>query len=265
MALEKATKHTRRTTIVLDNQGVVLDLQSNSHSISSLDNCHRTFKILNCLHLRFPGMQTTVRWCPGHQGIPGNDKVDKIANSLAKQPLPDSFANRPNTAAFIAAIKEWRKDQTELFTDKDRIRLGHQPQPRRHLEGLTHLLKHEVATLTQLRSGHVPLNSYLNRFVQITDPMCDCQEGIENVDHFLFVCQNHDQNRDALVHGLQEIPVKLDKRILSNPNTFKSIATYCNSTWRFANRWTWARATDQPVPLHKQLPLGGARACGYKR
>lgn len=50
MALEKATAHTRRTTIVLDNQGVVLDLKSNSHSISSLDNRHRTFKILNCLY-----------------------------------------------------------------------------------------------------------------------------------------------------------------------------------------------------------------------
>lgn len=199
-------------------------------------------------------MKMTIRWCPGHRDIQGNDKVDKIANSLAKKPLPDSFTDTPNTAAFLAAIKEWRKNKTEFFNDKDLVRLRHRPQPKRHLEGLSHLPKHEVATLTQLRSGHVPLNSYLNQFVQVTDPMCDCQEGIETVDHFMFVCQTHDQHRDTLTHDLQELPTKLNKHIFSTPNAFKFIAAYCNFTWRFANRWAWTKATDQPVPLHRQLP-----------
>lgn len=160
MALEKATAHTMRTTIVLDNQGVVKDLQSNSQSISSLNNLRQTFKILTYLHQAFPHMRVTVRWCPGHQGIPGNEAVDKIANALAKQPLPGSFTDTPNTAAFIAAIKEWKKTCIEDFNDKDRKQLGHKPRPRKHLESLSRLLlKHEIATITQLRSGHAPLNS----------------------------------------------------------------------------------------------------------
>lgn len=250
MALEKATPRTKRTTVVLDNQSVVKDLKSTSHSASSLTNRQHTFKILNCLNQGFPQMQVTVRWCPGHQGIPGNKAVDKIANSLAKQPLPVPFTDRPNTAAFLAAIKEWRSAAATNFTARDRKRLGHEPQPRRHLDKLSQLKKHEITTITQLRSGHVPLNSYLNRFVQLTDPMCECQEGIETVNHFMFICQQHDQQRDGLASALQELPARLDKRILSNPDSFKAVASYCNSTWRFANRWVWAETTDQEVPLH---------------
>lgn len=255
LAQENTTTTTRRATIVLDNQGVVKDLRSNSSSISSLDNRHQTYKMLRCLQQSHPSMNVTVRWCPGHQDIPGNTKADKIANSLAKQELPANFPNSPNTAAFLAAIKEWRTTQTEHFDDKDRKRLGHPPQPQRHLKALGHLLKHEVAAITQLRSGHAPLNAHLSRFKQLLDPVCDCQEGIETTDHFLFICQNHDQPREKLEYAFHKHSIAMSKKILSDPSCFRLVADYCNSTWRFANQWRWAKTTDQPLPQAKSLPI----------
>lgn len=260
LVLEHATPATHVASIVLDNQGVVKDLKSNSSSVSSLDNRHTTFKHLQCILHSHPQLRVVIRWCPGHKGIPGNKTVDKIANSLAKRDLPSTFTNTPNTAAFLSAIKEWRTTQTNTFTDANIKRLGHTPNGKKHLDGLDDLKKHEIAALTQLRSGHIPLNSYLHRFQQITDPSCVCQEGIETVDHFLFVCQRFSQARaryetDIKKQGFNEQRTyRMDKKILSSPSTFKATTTFCNNTWRFANWWTWAKISGKPYPNNLTRP-----------
>lgn len=254
LALETVTNLTRRATIVLDNQGAVKDLKSNSSSLSSLDNRKRTFDLLRTLHHSYPNVKINIRWCPGHAGIPGNEEVDKIANRLAKKDIPGTYTPAPKTAAVISAIKEWRASQSETFKNDDIKRLGHTPHPKKHLNSISRLLKHEISTITQLRSGHVPLNAYLNRFRQLTDPACECQEGLETVEHFLFICHRYERQRATLEQRALELGIRMGRSILTNPKAFKAVASYCNSTWRFQQRWVWATVIDEPHPADTKQP-----------
>lgn len=91
MALRTASIHTRRTTILLDNQGVIKDLRSNKLPISTMYDRKETYKMMNCLHSAFPEMKIAIRWCPGHAGVYRNEIIGKIANKKAKTKLPEDF------------------------------------------------------------------------------------------------------------------------------------------------------------------------------
>ena len=44
--------------------------------------------------------------------------------------------------------------------------------------------RQHVVWIAQLRTAHCPLNDYFYRFSIVNDPMCECKEGKETVEHF---------------------------------------------------------------------------------
>lgn len=255
MALRTASPHTRRTSILLDNQGVIKDLRSNKLPLTSLDDRKETYKLMTYLHRAFPSMRICIRWCLGHAGVYGNEIVDKIANKLAKTKLPNTFVTRPNVSSFLTAIKEWRSTQSAITHPDDLKRLGHEPQQTKHVKHLSELNKHAVAAITQLRSGHIHLNHYLHKYDQLGDPSCVCQEGIETVEHYLFTCNKYTEERQQLEEDLKALNLPLNTSILTKPKAFTAIATYCDSTWRLKNRWSWAKISDETLPPNRRPPV----------
>ncbi|KAG0149672.1 hypothetical protein CROQUDRAFT_88750 [Cronartium quercuum f. sp. fusiforme G11] len=131
---------------------------------------------------------------------------------------------------------------------------GQPPKPKEHLEAIKSLKKHEVAFVTQLRSNHIHLNQYLNRFKQLTDPACDCQEGVEIVEHYLFLCHRYEEQRQPLLNNLQNRQLKPKKAILHHPPTFPYIVAFCNASWQLKSRWVWAKISDERLPSHLTIP-----------
>lgn len=254
LALRHASVRTRVATVLLDNQSVTLDIRSQKHSLESLIDKQRTYTILNYLHRSFPSLRLVIRWCPGHTGIQGNEKVDKLAKKAAIKKSSEEEGRETGISAFLSVIKEWGKANTRLLSERDRARLGHDHQSHKHLRALSSLPKHSVATLTQLRSNHAPLNHYLFRMGQVPEPVCKCQTGIETPEHFLFICPSHTAHRSAFLNKLTSADLPHDTSILRTPNAFKHVATYCDATWRFKNRWVWANIRDEPVPTHLSAP-----------
>lgn len=199
-------------------------------------------------------MRINIRWCPGHAGVHGNEIVDKIANKKANTKLPSTFKTTPNAASFLTAIKEWRSKHSEITNPDDLKRLGHKPQQKKHMKYLNELKKHSITAITQLRSGHIPLNHYLCKFDQLGNPSCECQEGIETVEHFLLTCTRYNPERKQLEQDLKELDLPLNTSILKKPVAFKAIATYCDNTWRLKDCWNWSRIIEEDLPTDRHPP-----------
>lgn len=101
----------------------------------------------------------------------------------------------------------------------------------------------------------MPLNNYLFKFQQTSEPACECETGIETVDHFLFICPRFAEQRKTLITNLKKLRIQTTTAALSNPKAFGAIAEYCSSSWRLKDRWEWARITEEPLPTNLRPPM----------
>jgi hypothetical protein len=47
-------------------------------------------------------------------------------------------------------------------------------------------------------TGHSNINSYLHKFKIIENPGCPCNKGDQTVDHIIYSCELHEQERKRL-------------------------------------------------------------------
>lgn len=78
---------TRQITLILDNQGVVKDMSHKKTSSCALSHKIAATQLIKDIELIAPRLKTALRWCPGHVGIEGNKRVDKLATTAAKKKL----------------------------------------------------------------------------------------------------------------------------------------------------------------------------------
>lgn len=150
---------------------------------SSLTHKTTATELIKTIKTVAPYTKISLRWCPRHEGIEGNTHADHLATTAAKAPLPDKNIEKPTLFSYRAAVKDWAKTETlKSYTPQDVLSLGHQPHPTEHLAALAAMKnKHLVSTITQLRTGHIPLLSYLFKRNLKTDPTCPCGTAPENV------------------------------------------------------------------------------------
>lgn len=203
-----------------------------------------------------PHVRIALRWCPGHKGLTGNETADRLPNAAAKAPLPPTHTDRPSFASFRAAIKGWaKKESLASYSQQDIKRLGHEPHPKQHLTALNQMRnKHSISSVTQLRTGHVPLFSYLARRNLRTDPKCACGLDQEHVEHFLLSCPIHEEPRQELRRELDDLDIPFDRRALHFPGALEPIANFTSSTWRLKSRWDWAEINNETTPKNRNPP-----------
>lgn len=247
---------TRQITIILDNQGVVQDMSSNATSSRALNHKIETIRLIKDIELLAPRVKITLRWCPGHVGVQGNVEADKLANPAAKRPLPPNHTNKPTLASFRAAVKAWAAKASILaYTEQDQKRLGHKPHPKEHMKALEGLKnKHSISSITQLRTGHIPLFHYLASRNLRPDSTCACGTSPETVEHFLFYCPIHEDLRQDLREDLDQLAIPFDRTALHHPEALEILANFTSTTWRLKSRWEWADTMSEATPKHKTPP-----------
>jgi hypothetical protein len=106
---------------------------------------------------------------------------------------------------------------------------------RKHIDKMT---RGQASKIIQIRSGQVPLNSYLFRISKADSPLCSVchdEQGEEpppeTVNHFLFECKAHDEQRDHLTKKIGRANMNL-KSIMKSEKRMRALANFITKTGR---------------------------------
>src|ERR1700761_5560960 len=178
-------------------------------------------------------------------GIVGNERADtkaKLAakgeSSCPKQYLPGKLQSLPRsaTAAKECFRKLLHKEASEMFAKSPRyhrMRSIDPSMPSNQYRRLTaELSRPKIALLTQLRTGHAPLNKHLHCISRSESPLCPkCLQEDETVKHFILTCPRYNRLRDTHLHALGRGARSL-KYLFTSPKALKPLFAYISATQR---------------------------------
>jgi ribonuclease HI len=178
------------------------------------------------------GIRTELRWIPAHQGVIGNEIVDRHAKEAAQE--LDGTQNPHNRHIRLAAAAkrrirsdanmEWERAWTTEKTGRPTRRLIPAPT-KKTLEYWSGLRKATASILMQLRTGRIGLSAYLSRINRRESARCDCNLGSQTVNHVLLECPLHQDERDWMRSALSDQGIALRREELLTRPEARTIVT----------------------------------------
>ena len=164
------------------------------------NHSHITSKIKSRIKdLADTGMITTIQWIPGHVGIHGNKVVDALAKEAHNFNINRETIFPLDISEIKTHLKEGRNRSWQLIYDqkKDHLHIGSIKRTIKHWDWALHKHRATETTITRLRIGHCGLRAHLHRFNPSDTQNCNTCNQPETIDHFLFHCQNHSNERNT--------------------------------------------------------------------
>ncbi len=180
----------------------------------------------------------------GHEDVEGSDCADEEAkraaqgDTLSVAQIRGLCAPLPRSSAALGA-------EAKRKTTRNWAKLWRQSPQARNLKAMglqppmnwIHLLyagrsRAECAILTQLHTGHVPLNAFLHRIARADSPLCTYCHVPETVDHYLLCCRRYTAQwaRLKTAHHSGRIGLHL---LLSPGRKVGALLEYLRTTRRF--------------------------------
>lgn len=219
------------------------------------DIFHRYVGLVKKQH---PGVRLTLRWVPGHSDVAGNKAADEAAKEAAggltsplarlpkelRRPLPLSVSRaRQNFAQELdhRASDRWRTSRRGLRM----VEIDKGLPSRKYAEHIAHLSHQHANVLLQLRTGHVPLQTYFEHIGKALTTTCPtCREAPETVRHYLLDCPTY-----VLHQAVHFRPLGYSGRkllvLLNSDDTLRPLFAYINATGRF--RQVFGSLPDLPA------------------
>jgi ribonuclease HI len=194
-----------------------------------------------------------LKWVAAHKGVAGNERVDEEAKRAAQgessppEDLPPILRKRLPVSATAVKQEFGEKLKTRWMdmwkTSPRYARFQHIDAnfPFKKFRKISEVLSRaQTSLLTQLRTGHIPLNSYLFRIKKSGTRRCELCWGIgqltitETVVHFLFECQAYAAERYDMDRALGRYSRDL-RSILTSLGRIKELLKFVGRTARFKN------------------------------
>ncbi|KAH7323431.1 hypothetical protein B0J17DRAFT_723420 [Rhizoctonia solani] len=177
---------------------------------ASLQLLKATRRVIRLVKKGSGGTPIRLQWCPGHEGVPGNEAADEEASRAASgHTYPPHLiprflteyrpATNPTTRkkALMAANRllaeaHWTESDAHAKYPAKYPNLS----PRHFLAHSRALTRSKATLLFRLTSGHVQLRQHLYRRQLVDSPRCEqCGRESESVTHFLFRCPHYAAQR----------------------------------------------------------------------
>src|ERR1700678_68322 len=196
-----ATLGIKTVTLAVDNQASISAHASTKPGPGSylISQIHEALKSIKQSH---GPVRIKIQWIPSHKGIPGSERADKEAKKAAEGAHRNLNDNakilRRKLPSSKSAAKQLMRSRLKREVEKN-FHSSHRsakmlgidpsmPSTKFPLETAPYERRH-TSILTQLRTSHVPLQSYLHRFKIEPYPTCPhCHVEPESVTHFLKYC-----------------------------------------------------------------------------
>ena len=210
-----------------------------------LDEIHELSESL-CIN-SISDLQLRVSWISGHDGVAGNESIDKEAKAAAKgdlspcHKLPSLLQSNPlpfSTKAIkqhfrVKLAKEWHMLWEKSPHYQHASKIDPKLPARSFLKLTREVSKSQASTVFQLRSKHVLLCKHLHRIGKVDSPLCtSCGHGEETMHYFLFECPTHEHARFKLGHKFGQLSQSL-RHILGSQKALKPLLLYVRETERF--------------------------------
>ena len=172
-------------------------------------------------------------WVPGHSGIGGNERADVLARGAAGGVIDSSLAVPFADLTQLARDRAWEDTQAHIrevgaFKGVQYVQryLGEGRKPWFH--GLA-LPRSIIVTVSRCRVNHYGLEASLARKGIVASPDCPCGPVEQDLNHVLWHCAFHEEQRVPFLKELQRLKVRppYDCEIfLRDPNVPKCLALY---------------------------------------
>ena len=192
-----------------------------------------------------PKLKITLMWVAGHMGSKGNEAADELAKKAAEfgssndDLLPQFLCRTLPTS--LSAIKQQigdsAKKETKAWWKRSKRYKRIKPidpslPSSRFISTTKELSRKQTSVLTQLRTGHIPLNGHLYRINKSASPNCvHCPNLTEDIPHLLFHCNKYATQRQRFILAVERKAFHT-QHILSDPSTIRHTLNFINSTGR---------------------------------
>ena len=147
-------------------------------------------EIRYCLYQLYSlGIPITICWIPSHVGVPGNEKVDRLAKEALSHMEVD-FPLKPSIHDLNKFLEELILNEWQTKWESDtKGRSYYKIQPKTSFKvKYSDIHKEKQTAITRLRLGKCRLNDVLFLLHQRDNDLCDFCYIKENVSHFLLDC-----------------------------------------------------------------------------
>jgi ribonuclease HI len=193
-----------------------------------------------------------LNWISGHSNVAGNERADRLAKEAADG-RASKTTDLPPILRNVLPINASAKNQYHVEKLRRKWKEAWHESPRRRRFELiddtfpfngfrkrqNKLSRAHSSLMIQVRSGHLPLNSYLHRIGKAETKRCqECnnEEGedppTETVTHFLYDCNAFLAQRTILLKRVGAANAAL-KDIMMRTKSMTALAQYIVSTGRF--------------------------------
>ena len=171
--------------IFTDSLSTLQKLENGTDASKEINDIKRKISSIITQHK----IELHLQWIPSHIGLKGNEAADQLAKRGASLPQPENPVPYETVCRMVKSNlqEEWLNSWATGTTARNVYRYMNGPRPR---DDLNKLPRREQSIIFQLRTGHIPLNSYLHRIKPLHPsacPLCDAPE--ETVEHLLFECR----------------------------------------------------------------------------